>query len=62
MENKLWQIIDPVRPRINRAMVLSGCAAALAVLGLLLLAQILKNLLNGGAVWPWAGGLTVLTR
>ena len=42
MENKLWQIIDPVRPRINRAMVLSGCAAALAVLGLLLLGQILS--------------------
>ncbi len=61
MKNRLWQIIEPVRPQINWAMRLSAGAAALAVLGLLLLAQILKNLLNGASVWPWAGGLAMLT-
>ncbi len=56
-----WRIIDPVRPQIRRAMMLSTAAIAFGTAALLLMAHILKELLAGRADWFAAALLVALT-
>ena len=51
-----WRIIDPVRPQIRRAMAIATAAAVLSTAALLVMARILKDLLNDQADW-WLAAL-----
>ncbi len=56
-----WRIINPVRPQIRRAMAIATAAAVLSTAALLVMARILKDLLNDQADWWLAALLLVLT-
>ena len=55
-----WRIMDPVRGRIRFAMGLACASAALSVLSLALLAQVLHALLAAPGQWPWPPMLALL--
>ena len=55
-----WCIMDPVRGRIRFAMGLACASAALSVLSLALLAQVLHALLAAPGQWPWPPMLALL--
>ena len=55
-----WRIMDPVRSRIRFAMGLACASAALSVLSLALLAQVLHALLAAPGQWPWPPMLALL--
>lgn len=56
-----WRIIDPVRPQIRRAMMISTAAIAFGTAALLLMAHMLKDLLAGRANGFAAALLVALT-
>ena len=55
-----WRIMDPVRGRIRFAMGLACASAALSVLSLALLAQVLHALLAAPGQWPWPPMLALI--
>ncbi len=58
-----WTIMRPVRSQVRFAMLLSGFSALFGLVSLVLLALVLKQLIDAPRVWPWqpmAGALGCL--